>query len=189
MLIAVTSLSVVRTREVTSQVLVSTFYGLLLAVMFFVFKAPDVALSQIAVGTVALPLMVAGLSVCARDDRSGLVLCLGYCLGPFAFDQRPNAVWKGQAAAIHRLVVASGGRFACGAAAFSISLGEKLIEEASHSHAPGVWISWMYLVTGTLTSAPVFRAFLLVFMGLGDRGLLTAPLEWTRIRKMTMACT
>lgn len=57
-LIAITALSVVRTRDVTSQVLALTFYGLLLAVMFFVFKAPDVALSQIAVGAVALPLMV-----------------------------------------------------------------------------------------------------------------------------------
>ncbi|HEY1766539.1 MAG TPA: hydrogenase subunit MbhD domain-containing protein [Terracidiphilus sp.] len=58
MLIAVAALCVVRTRDVTSQVLALTFYGLLLAVMFFVFQAPDVALSQIAVGAVALPLMV-----------------------------------------------------------------------------------------------------------------------------------
>ena len=58
LLVAVTALSVVRTRDVTCQVLALDFYGLLLAVMFFVFQAPDVALSQIAVGAVALPLMV-----------------------------------------------------------------------------------------------------------------------------------
>lgn len=58
MLIAVAALCVVRTRDVTSQVLALTFYGMLLAVMFFVFQAPDVALSQITVGAVALPLMV-----------------------------------------------------------------------------------------------------------------------------------
>ena len=57
-LIAIAALCVVRTRDVTSQVLALTFYGTLLAIMFFVFKAPDVALSQIAVGAVALPLMV-----------------------------------------------------------------------------------------------------------------------------------
>lgn len=57
-LIAVAVLCVVRTRDTTSQVLALTFYGLVLAVMFFVFHAPDVALSQIAVGAVALPLMV-----------------------------------------------------------------------------------------------------------------------------------
>jgi energy-converting hydrogenase B subunit D len=58
LLIAIAALCVVRTRDVTSQVLALSFYGMLLAVMFFVFQAPDVALSQIAVGAVALPLMV-----------------------------------------------------------------------------------------------------------------------------------
>lgn len=57
-LVAVAALCVVRTRDTTSQVLALTFYGMVLAVMFFVFHAPDVALSQIAVGAVALPLMV-----------------------------------------------------------------------------------------------------------------------------------
>lgn len=57
-LVAVAALCVVRTRDTTCQVLALTFYGLVLAVMFFVFHAPDVALSQIAVGAVALPLMV-----------------------------------------------------------------------------------------------------------------------------------
>ena len=57
-LIAISALGVVQTRSVTSQVLALSFYGLLLAVMFFVFQAPDVALSQITVGAVALPLMV-----------------------------------------------------------------------------------------------------------------------------------
>jgi uncharacterized MnhB-related membrane protein len=58
LLIAVTGAVVVRTRDVTNQVLALGFYGLLLALMFFVFQAPDVALSQITVGAVALPLMV-----------------------------------------------------------------------------------------------------------------------------------
>lgn len=58
LLIAVTGAAIVRTRDVTNQVLALGFYGLLLALMFFVFNAPDVALSQITVGAVALPLMV-----------------------------------------------------------------------------------------------------------------------------------
>ncbi|MGH9605709.1 MAG: Na(+)/H(+) antiporter subunit B [Terracidiphilus sp.] len=58
LLIAVSGWKVVRTRDVTAQILSLSFYGLLLAVMFFVFQAPDVALSQIVVGAVALPLMV-----------------------------------------------------------------------------------------------------------------------------------
>lgn len=58
LLIAVSGWMVVRTRDVTAQILSLSFYGLLLAVMFFVFQAPDVALSQIVIGAVALPLMV-----------------------------------------------------------------------------------------------------------------------------------
>lgn len=58
LLIAFTGAAIVRTRDVTNQVLALGFYGLLLALMFFIFQAPDVALSQITVGAVALPLMV-----------------------------------------------------------------------------------------------------------------------------------
>ena len=58
LLIAVSALGVVLTRSVTSQILALSFYGLLLAVMFLVFQAPDVALSQITIGAVALPLLV-----------------------------------------------------------------------------------------------------------------------------------
>ncbi len=58
LLIAVTGFVVVRTHDVTSQVFALTFYGLLFGLMFFVFQAPDVALSQITVGGLALPLML-----------------------------------------------------------------------------------------------------------------------------------
>lgn len=58
LLISVSGFMVVRTRDVTAQILSLSFYGLLLALMFFFFQAPDVALSQIVVGAVALPLMV-----------------------------------------------------------------------------------------------------------------------------------
>ena len=57
-LIAVSALALVRTDDPTSQVIALSFYGLLLALMFFLFRAPDVALAQITVGAIALPLMV-----------------------------------------------------------------------------------------------------------------------------------
>jgi energy-converting hydrogenase B subunit D len=57
-LIAVSALALVRTDDPTSQVISLSFYGLLLALMFFLFRAPDVALAQITVGAIALPLMV-----------------------------------------------------------------------------------------------------------------------------------
>ncbi len=58
LLIAISGLAVVRTRDVTAQIVSLGFYGVLTALMFFYFQAPDVALSQITVGAVALPLMV-----------------------------------------------------------------------------------------------------------------------------------
>ena len=58
LLVAVSGLAIVRTRDVTEQVIALGFYGILMALVFFYFQAPDVALSQITVGAVALPLMV-----------------------------------------------------------------------------------------------------------------------------------
>jgi energy-converting hydrogenase B subunit D len=57
-LIAIAGFVVVRTQDVTEQVIALGFYGLITALMFFFFQAPDVALSQITVGAVALPLMI-----------------------------------------------------------------------------------------------------------------------------------
>lgn len=58
LLIATSGFALVRTRDVTALVIALSFYGLLMALMFFFFQAPDVALSQITVGAVALPLMI-----------------------------------------------------------------------------------------------------------------------------------
>lgn len=58
LLVAISGLAVVRTRDVTEQVIALGFYGIVMALVFFFFQAPDVALSQITVGAVALPLMV-----------------------------------------------------------------------------------------------------------------------------------
>lgn len=49
---------VVFAREPGGQAVGLSFYGLVLALMFFVFQAPDVALSQVVIGAVGLPLMV-----------------------------------------------------------------------------------------------------------------------------------
>jgi energy-converting hydrogenase B subunit D len=58
LLIAISAFVIVRTDDVTEQLLGLGFYGLLFALMFFIFQAPDVALSQITVGAIALPLMI-----------------------------------------------------------------------------------------------------------------------------------
>lgn len=56
--VAVAGTAVVFTRNPLKQVIGLTFYGLLMALMFFIFQAPDVAFSQIVIGAVVLPLMV-----------------------------------------------------------------------------------------------------------------------------------
>lgn len=58
LLLAVAGMQVVRTREPLSQAIAVSFYGLVLAMLFFLHQAPDVALSQIVVGAIALPLMI-----------------------------------------------------------------------------------------------------------------------------------
>jgi uncharacterized MnhB-related membrane protein len=57
-LVALGGTAVVLTREPLKQAMVAGIFGILLAVLFFLFQAPDVALSQITVGSVALPLMI-----------------------------------------------------------------------------------------------------------------------------------
>lgn len=67
--VAAAGTAIVLTRDPTSQAIVVSFYGLLLGILFFVFRAPDVALSQIVVGALALPLMI--LLAMARVRKQG----------------------------------------------------------------------------------------------------------------------
>jgi len=57
-LVAVGGTAVVLSRDPLRQAIVAGIFGLLLGVLFFAFQAPDVALSQIVVGSVALPAML-----------------------------------------------------------------------------------------------------------------------------------
>ena len=57
-LVALAGAAVTLTREALRQVMVSSFYGLTLVILFLVFQAPDVALSGLVVGSIGLPLMV-----------------------------------------------------------------------------------------------------------------------------------
>ncbi len=49
---------VVAASDPLRQTLMLSIYGLALTMMFFVFQAPDVALSEIVVSTVGLPVMI-----------------------------------------------------------------------------------------------------------------------------------
>ena len=56
--VALGGTAVVLAHSPLRQVMVLGIYGLSLTVMFLVFQAPDVALSEIVVSTVGLPVMV-----------------------------------------------------------------------------------------------------------------------------------
>jgi energy-converting hydrogenase B subunit D len=57
-LVAAGAAAVVLIRDPVRQVIALSVYGVLLAVLFQAFQAPDVTLSELAVGTVALPLLL-----------------------------------------------------------------------------------------------------------------------------------
>ena len=67
-LVAAGGTAVVFTRDPVPQALVYSLYGLLLSFLFLVLQAPDVALSELAVGSAALPLL---LLVTAAKTKGG----------------------------------------------------------------------------------------------------------------------
>jgi len=58
LLVAAGATMVALTRDPVRQAIVLSAYGLLLAVLFMAFQAPDVTLSELTVGAVALPVLL-----------------------------------------------------------------------------------------------------------------------------------
>jgi energy-converting hydrogenase B subunit D len=57
-LVAVGATAVVLIRAPVRQVLMLSIYGVLLAVLFLAFQAPDVTLSELTIGAVLLPVVI-----------------------------------------------------------------------------------------------------------------------------------
>ena len=57
-LVAAGATAVVLIRRPVHQVIALSVYGILLAVLFLVFQAPDVTLSELTVGAVILPIVL-----------------------------------------------------------------------------------------------------------------------------------
>jgi energy-converting hydrogenase B subunit D len=69
-LVAAGATAVVLIRVPARQVIALSVYGLLLAVLFLAFQAPDVTLSELTVGAVALPiLLLLALAKVRRRDK------------------------------------------------------------------------------------------------------------------------
>lgn len=69
--VALMATAVVLTRDPARQAIVLSGFGIALGVLFVVFQAPDVAMSQIGVGTVIVPLLVVLALRAARAARGG----------------------------------------------------------------------------------------------------------------------
>lgn len=67
-LIGLTGTAVVLMRNPKRQVFMAGIFGLLQGILFYALHSPDVALSEIAVGTIALPALV--LATLAKLERS-----------------------------------------------------------------------------------------------------------------------
>lgn len=67
-LVALGATTVALTRNPLRQALAAAFYGILLELLFFVLGAPDVALAEIAIGTVVVPLLIVLALVKVRRD-------------------------------------------------------------------------------------------------------------------------
>lgn len=69
LLVAVTGTVTASTRAPARQAVLLSVHGLVLGVLFFVLQAPDVALSQLAVGATVVPLMVLLTLRAVREQR------------------------------------------------------------------------------------------------------------------------
>jgi energy-converting hydrogenase B subunit D len=58
LVVALGAWATVMARDPVRQAIVVSLYGLALGLLFFAFQAPDVALSNIVIGAVALPTMM-----------------------------------------------------------------------------------------------------------------------------------
>ena len=70
--VAVSGTAVVLTYDPRRQAVVSGIFGLALALLFFAFQAPDVALSALVVGSIAVPgLVLLALAKIERSEEEG----------------------------------------------------------------------------------------------------------------------
>jgi uncharacterized MnhB-related membrane protein len=71
-LVAAFALAVVLVQDVLRMSLLFGIYGLMLVVLFVALQAPDVALSELVISTVALPvIVVTALAKVRRRERRG----------------------------------------------------------------------------------------------------------------------
>ena len=63
------ALCVVLVRDLVRQAILFSFYGFALVVLFFVYQAPDVALSALVVSSIAYPVVLVGAIARVSSNR------------------------------------------------------------------------------------------------------------------------
>jgi uncharacterized MnhB-related membrane protein len=58
-LVGLGATAVVLVRDIVRQAILASIYGLCLVVLFLIFQAPDVGLSELVVGSIGFPLVIA----------------------------------------------------------------------------------------------------------------------------------
>ena len=102
--------------------------------------------------------------------KAGLFFVSGILLHRLGGTSEPTLFGRGKPLPFTGLLWLLGGTALAGLLPFGIGQGEDLIGAATHSRSLAIWLSLMFLLSGALTAAAVFRVFFRVFMGWGDRG-------------------
>lgn len=68
-LVALFAVLVVATKDIVRLTMMASVYALTLVVLFLLFQAPDVALSELVVGAVAFPLVIVVAIVMQRGNE------------------------------------------------------------------------------------------------------------------------
>ena len=102
--------------------------------------------------------------------KGGLFFLAGILLHRLRSMSEPVLHARGQPLKFTALLWLAGGFALAGFPPFGLGEGEDLIAASIHRPALGEWVSFLFFFTGALTAAAVFRVFLRVFLGLGDKG-------------------
>jgi multicomponent Na+:H+ antiporter subunit D len=102
--------------------------------------------------------------------KGGLFFVAGILLHRLRSMSEPVLHARGRPLRFTALLWLAGGFALAGVPPFGIGNGEDLICAAIHGHGLEIWVSFLFFFTGALTAGAVFRVFLRVFLGHGDKG-------------------
>jgi multicomponent Na+:H+ antiporter subunit D len=101
--------------------------------------------------------------------KGGLFFISGILLHRLRSMSEPVLHARGRSLKFTALLWLAGGFALAGFPPFGIGHGEDLIAASVHDHGLETWVSFLFFFAGALTAGAVFRVFLRVFLGQGDK--------------------